>query len=166
MENAAAISNGARLQGLKVLVIDDSNTIRRSAEIFLKQGGHQVALAEDGFDALAKLGDFHPDLVFCDILMPRLDGYQTCALIKKNARFAEDLKVVLTEELLRDPLVKDLVAGAGAFQQTEAPSCKPTQTVHLCAVPLLYEHARIRLRIAVDSAGHVAGLFVDGREPR
>ena len=83
-----------------------------------------------------------------------------------HARFAEDLKVVLTEELLRDPLVKDLVAGAGAFQQTEAPSCKPTQTVHLCAVPLLYEHARIRLRIAVDSAGHVAGLFVDGREPR
>ena len=68
----------------RVLVIDDSNTIRRSAEIFLKQGGHEVALAEDGFDALAKLGDFHPDLVFCDILMPRLDGYQTCAIIKRN----------------------------------------------------------------------------------
>ena len=72
----------------RVLVIDDSNTIRRSAEIFLKQGGHQVALAEDGFDALAKLGDFHPDLVFCDILMPRLDGYQTCAIIKRNPQFA------------------------------------------------------------------------------
>ena len=83
-----------------------------------------------------------------------------------HARFAEDLKGVLTEELLRDPLVKDLVAGAGAFQQSEAPSCKPAQAVQLCAVPLLYEHARIRLRIAVDSAGHVAGLFVDGREPR
>ncbi|PZP27661.1 MAG: two-component system response regulator [Roseateles depolymerans] len=72
----------------RVLVIDDSNTIRRSAEIFLKQGGHEVALAEDGFDALAKLGDFLPDLVFCDILMPRLDGYQTCAIIKRNPQFA------------------------------------------------------------------------------
>jgi twitching motility two-component system response regulator PilG len=72
----------------RILVIDDSNTIRRSAEIFLKQGGHEVALAEDGFDALAKLGDFHPDVVFCDILMPRLDGYQTCAIIKRNPEFA------------------------------------------------------------------------------
>ena len=74
--------------GIKVLVIDDSNTIRRSAEIFLKQGGHQVVLAEDGFDALAKLSDYQPDLVFCDILMPRLDGYQTCAIIKRNPQFA------------------------------------------------------------------------------
>ena len=73
---------------IRVLVIDDSNTIRRSAEIFLKQGGHQVVLAEDGFDALAKLSDYHPDLVFCDILMPRLDGYQTCAIIKRNPQFA------------------------------------------------------------------------------
>ena len=72
----------------RILVIDDSNTIRRSAEIVLKQGGHEVALAEDGFDALAKLGDFHPDLVFCDILMPRLDGYQTCAIIKRNPEFS------------------------------------------------------------------------------
>ncbi|MFN3861897.1 MAG: PleD family two-component system response regulator [Roseateles sp.] len=73
---------------IRILVIDDSNTIRRSAEIFLKQGGHEVVLAEDGFDALAKLGDFHPDLVFCDILMPRLDGYQTCAIIKRNPQFS------------------------------------------------------------------------------
>jgi twitching motility two-component system response regulator PilG len=65
--------------GVKVLVIDDSNTIRRSAEIFLKQGGHDVMLAEDGFDALAKVNDYAPHLIFCDILMPRLDGYQTCA---------------------------------------------------------------------------------------
>jgi twitching motility two-component system response regulator PilG len=72
----------------KVLVIDDSNTIRRSAEIFLKQGGHEVLLAEDGFDALSKVNDFEPQLVFCDILMPRLDGYQTCAIIKRNAKFA------------------------------------------------------------------------------
>jgi len=72
----------------KVLVIDDSNTIRRSAEIFLKQAGHEVVLAEDGFDALAKLSDYLPDVVFCDILMPRLDGYQTCAIIKRNPQFA------------------------------------------------------------------------------
>lgn len=79
---------------LKVLVVDDSNTIRRSAEIFLKQGGHEVLLAEDGFDALAKINDYQPDLVFCDILMPRLDGYQTCAIIKRNNRFA-DIPVVM-----------------------------------------------------------------------
>ena len=72
----------------KILVIDDSNTIRRSAEIFLKQGGHEVMLAEDGFDALSKVNDYQPDIIFCDILMPRLDGYQTCAIIKRNARFA------------------------------------------------------------------------------
>ena len=69
------------------MVIDDSSTIRRSAEIFLTQAGYQVVLADDGFDALAKIADHHPALVFCDILMPRLDGYQTCALIKKSARF-------------------------------------------------------------------------------
>ena len=72
---------------IKVLVIDDSNTIRRSAEIFLRQGGHEVILAEDGFDALAKVNDHTPDLIFCDILMPRLDGYQPCAIIKRNPRF-------------------------------------------------------------------------------
>lgn len=71
---------------VKVLVIDDSNTIRRSAEIFLKQGGHEVMLAEDGFDALAKVNDYQPQLIFCDILMP-LDGYQTCAIIKRNAKY-------------------------------------------------------------------------------
>lgn len=84
--------------GLKVLVIDDSNTIRRSAEIFLKQGGHEVLLAEDGFDALAKVNDFQPNLIFCDILMPRLDGYQTCAIIKRNARFASVPIVMLSSK--------------------------------------------------------------------
>ncbi len=73
--------------GLKIMVIDDSSTIRRSAEIFLGQSGYQVVLAEDGFDALAKMNDHHPVLIFCDILMPRLDGYQTCALIKKSTKF-------------------------------------------------------------------------------
>ena len=82
----------------KVLVIDDSNTIRRSAEIFLKQGGHEVVLAEDGFDALAKLSDYQPDLVFCDILMPRLDGYQTCAIIKNNSQYRGIPVVMLTSK--------------------------------------------------------------------
>ncbi len=84
--------------GLKVLVIDDSNTIRRSAEIFLKQGGHEVLLAEDGFDALAKVNDYQPNLIFCDILMPRLDGYQTCAIIKRNARFSAVPIVMLSSK--------------------------------------------------------------------
>lgn len=84
--------------GVKVLVIDDSNTIRRSAEIFLKQAGHQVQLAEDGFDALAKVNDYEPHLIFCDILMPRLDGYQTCAIIKRNARFAAVPVIMLSSK--------------------------------------------------------------------
>ncbi len=83
---------------LKVLVIDDSNTIRRSAEIFLKQGGHEVLLADDGFDALSKINDYQPDLVFCDILMPRLDGYQTCAIIKRNTRFSNIPVVMLSSK--------------------------------------------------------------------
>jgi twitching motility two-component system response regulator PilG len=82
----------------KVLVVDDSNTVRRSAEIFLKQGGHEVLLAEDGFDALAKVNDFQPHLIFCDILMPRLDGYQTCAIIKRNARFAAVPVIMLSSK--------------------------------------------------------------------
>ena len=82
----------------RVLVIDDSNTIRRSAEIFLRQGGYQVVLAEDGFDALAKVNDHEPHLIFCDILMPRLDGYQTCAIIKRNPRFAKVPVVMLSSK--------------------------------------------------------------------
>lgn len=84
--------------GLKILVIDDSNTIRRSAEIFLKQGGHEVVLAEDGFDALSKVNDCLPNLIFCDILMPRLDGYQTCAIIKRNEKFSDVPIVMLSSK--------------------------------------------------------------------
>jgi twitching motility two-component system response regulator PilG len=84
--------------GYKVLVIDDSNTIRRSAEIFLKQGGHEVLLAEDGFDALSKVNDHKPHLIFCDILMPRLDGYQTCAIIKRNSTFSNVPVVMLSSK--------------------------------------------------------------------
>jgi twitching motility two-component system response regulator PilG len=86
------------IAGLKVMVIDDSSTIRRSAEIFLVQAGCQVILAEDGFDALAKINDYQPDLIFCDILMPRLDGYQTCSLIKKSARFNATPVVMLSSK--------------------------------------------------------------------
>jgi twitching motility two-component system response regulator PilG len=84
------------IAGLKVMVIDDSNTIRRSAEIFLTQAGCQVLLAEDGFDALAKITDHHPDVIFVDIMMPRLDGYQTCALIKKNPRLSSTPVIMLS----------------------------------------------------------------------
>jgi len=83
---------------LKIMVIDDSSTIRRSAEIFLTQAGYQVVLADDGFAALAKINDHHPSLVFCDILMPRLDGYQTCALIKKSAKFHTTPVVMLSSK--------------------------------------------------------------------
>jgi twitching motility two-component system response regulator PilG len=88
----------AEKQNLKIMVIDDSSTIRRSAEIFLGQVGYQVILAEDGFDALAKINDYHPDLIFCDILMPRLDGYQTCALIKKSAKFRDTPVIMLSSK--------------------------------------------------------------------
>ena len=86
------------LSGIKVMVIDDSNTIRRSAEIFLAQAGCQVLLAEDGFDALAKIADHHPDIIFVDIMMPRLDGYQTCALIKKNPKFSATPVIMLSSK--------------------------------------------------------------------
>ena len=95
MDNA--VSEGAP-SSAKVLVIDDSNTIRRSAEIFLRQGGYEVVLAEDGFDALAKVNDHDPQLIFCDILMPRLDGYQTCAIIKRNPRFAAVPVIMLSSK--------------------------------------------------------------------
>jgi twitching motility two-component system response regulator PilG len=93
-----AVATPAALPPVRVLVIDDSNTIRRSAEIFLRQGGHEVVLAEDGFDALAKVNDHTPDLIFCDILMPRLDGYQTCAIIKRNPRFTAVPVIMLSSK--------------------------------------------------------------------
>ena len=92
------VSDAKNLAGIKVMVIDDSNTIRRSAEIFLNQAGCQVILAEDGFDALAKITEHLPDVVFVDIMMPRLDGYQTCSLIKKNTRFSATPVVMLSSK--------------------------------------------------------------------
>jgi len=86
------------LANTKVMIIDDSNTIRRSAELFLKQSGCEVILAEDGFDALAKISTHLPDLIFVDIMMPRLDGYQTCSLIKRNSRFKSTPVIMLSSK--------------------------------------------------------------------
>ncbi|HRD32852.1 MAG TPA: twitching motility response regulator PilG [Rhodocyclaceae bacterium] len=124
------------LTGLKVMVIDDSNTIRRSAEIFLTQSGCKVVLAEDGFDALAKITDHRPDVIFVDIMMPRLDGYQTCALIKKNPRLAGTPVIMLSskdglfdrargrmvgsDEYLTKPFTKDSLLKAVAHHTGKA----------------------------------------------
>ncbi len=124
------------LTGLKVMVIDDSNTIRRSAEIFLTQAGCQVLLAEDGFDALAKIADHHPDVIFVDIMMPRLDGYQTCALIKKNPRLSSTPVIMLSskdglfdrargrmvgsDEYLTKPFTKDSLLKAVASHSAQS----------------------------------------------
>lgn len=83
---------------LKVMVIDDSKTIRRTAETLLKNVGCEVITAIDGFDALAKIVDHHPHIIFVDIMMPRLDGYQTCALIKKNPRYAGTPVIMLSSK--------------------------------------------------------------------
>jgi twitching motility two-component system response regulator PilG len=91
------LSNGDTA-AVKVMVIDDSNTIRRSAEIFLKNAGYAVILAEDGFDALSKIADQHPQIIFIDIMMPRLDGYQTCSLIKRNDRFKSTPVIMLSSK--------------------------------------------------------------------
>lgn len=88
----------ANLAGTKVMVIDDSNTIRRSAEIFLKASGCEVILAENGFDALSKISSELPQIIFVDIMMPRLDGYQTCALIKRNSRFKTTPVIMLSSK--------------------------------------------------------------------
>ena len=82
----------------RVLVIDDSNTIRRSAELYLRQAGYEVILAEDGFDALVKITDHQPHVIFVDIVMPRLDGYQTCALIKRHPKFASTPVIMLSSK--------------------------------------------------------------------
>jgi twitching motility two-component system response regulator PilG len=90
--------SGAATGTIKVLVIDDSNTIRKSAELFLRQAGYDVILAEDGFDALAKISDYRPNVIFVDIMMPRLDGYQTCALIKQNPTLRSTPVIMLSSK--------------------------------------------------------------------
>ncbi|MDZ7804874.1 twitching motility response regulator PilG [Thiohalophilus sp.] len=115
-------------EGLKVLVIDDSKTIRRTAETLLKKVGCEVITAEDGFEALSKIADTHPDIIFVDIMMPRLDGYQTTALIKNNKVFRQTPVVMLSskdglfdrargrivgsEQYLTKPFTKEELLGA------------------------------------------------------
>jgi twitching motility two-component system response regulator PilG len=86
------------LKGLKVLVVDDSKTIRRTAETLLTKEGCEVYTAVDGFDALSKVADHHPDIIFVDIMMPRLDGYQTCALVKHNKVFKSTPVIMLSSK--------------------------------------------------------------------
>jgi twitching motility two-component system response regulator PilG len=125
--------NAARgLNGLKILVVDDSKTIRRTAETLLSREGCQVFTAIDGFDALSKIADHQPDLIFVDIMMPRLDGYQTCSLIKHNKVFKKTPVIMLSskdglfdrargrivgsEQYLTKPFTKDELLGAIANQ--------------------------------------------------
>ncbi len=116
------------LNGLKILVVDDSKTIRRTAETLLSKEGCQVFTAIDGFDALSKIADHQPDLIFVDIMMPRLDGYETCSLIKHNKVFKETPVIMLSskdglfdrargrivgsEQYLTKPFTKDELLGA------------------------------------------------------
>ena len=125
---AAVAGDEAGLHGLKILVIDDSKTIRRTAETLLSKEGCQVFTAVDGFDALAKIADHRPDVIFVDIMMPRLDGYQTCALIKHNRTFKDTPVIMLSskdglfdrargrivgsEYYLTKPFTKDELLGA------------------------------------------------------
>jgi twitching motility two-component system response regulator PilG len=124
--NAASVDSG--LEGLKILVVDDSKTIRRTAETLLAKQGCVVFTAIDGFDALAKIADHKPDIIFVDIMMPRLDGYQTCSLIKHNKSFRDTPVIMLSskdglfdrargrlvgsEQYLTKPFTKDELLGA------------------------------------------------------
>jgi twitching motility two-component system response regulator PilG len=82
--------------GATVMVVDDSQTIRRSAETLLSREGYSVITAEDGYEALSKIADHHPEIIFVDIMMPRLDGYQVCALIKANPKFSKTPVIMLS----------------------------------------------------------------------
>ena len=95
-QDAASVKN--ELEGLKILVVDDSKTIRRTAETLLAKEGCEVYTAIDGFDALSKIADHQPDIIFVDIMMPRLDGYQTCSLIKNNHVFKETPVIMLSSK--------------------------------------------------------------------
>lgn len=97
MSSEAAAQSGLQRQ-LKVMVIDDSKTIRRTAESLLKKEGCTVITANDGYEALGKIADHHPDIIFVDIMMPRLDGYQTCAAIKHNQKYKNTPVIMLSSK--------------------------------------------------------------------
>ena len=98
-----------------ILVVDDSSTIRRSAEIFLTQAGYAVVLAEDGFEALSKIVDHQPALIFCDVIMPQLDGYQTCSLIRQSQQFHNTPVVMLSSKDGLFDRARSVLAGANAY---------------------------------------------------
>jgi len=107
--------NQTEFSGLKVMVIDDSKTIRRSAETLLKRAGCEVITAENGFEALPLINSHHPDIMFIDIMMPRLDGYQTCSLVKSNAKFASTPIVMLSSKDGLFDRAKGRVVGAEQY---------------------------------------------------
>lgn len=100
---------------MKILVIDDSNTIRKTAETLLSRAGYQVTTAVDGFESLAKIADDPPDLIFVDIMMPRLDGYQTCALVKNNRRYRHIPVVMLSSKDGLFDKARGRIVGADAY---------------------------------------------------
>jgi len=102
-------------EALKVMVIDDSNTIRRTAETILTKAGCDVVTAIDGFDSLAKIVDVVPDVIFVDIMMPRLDGYQTCALIKNNNEFKQTPVIMLSSKDGLFDKAKGRIVGADEY---------------------------------------------------
>ncbi|HAD08726.1 MAG TPA: pilus assembly protein PilG [Porticoccaceae bacterium] len=102
-------------EGIKIMVIDDSNTIRRTAETLLSKAGCEVITAVDGFDSLAKIADSLPDVIFVDIMMPRLDGYQTCALIKNNEQFKQTPVVMLSSKDGLFDKAKGRIVGADEY---------------------------------------------------
>lgn len=96
--SSAKLNDKSASSGLRILVVDDSATIRRSAETMLATEGHEVVTAENGFEALSKVARHNPDLIFVDIMMPRLDGYQTCAIIKNNSQYRSTPVIMLTSK--------------------------------------------------------------------
>lgn len=109
------MDNADVLKGIKVMIIDDSNTIRKSAEIFLRPSGCEVLLAEDGFEAMSKIVDNQPDIIFIDIVMPRLDGYQACMLIKKNPIYQSIPVIMLSSKDGLFDKAKGRIAGADDY---------------------------------------------------
>jgi twitching motility two-component system response regulator PilG len=97
-DSSGKLNGSAAGAPLRILVVDDSSTIRRSAESMLTAEGYEVITAENGFEALSKVARHNPDLIFVDIMMPRLDGYQTCAIIKNNAQYRSTPVVMLTSK--------------------------------------------------------------------
>ncbi len=105
----------AEFSGIKVMVIDDSKTIRRSAESLLQKVGYEVLTADNGFEALPIISSQHPDIIFIDIMMPRLDGYQTCALVKNNPKYRDIPIVMLSSEDGLFDRAKGRVVGAEQY---------------------------------------------------